>query len=350
MTSDETLKTRPASNGTSMETLDPEPSDLAEKPGENPESPGFPWIAIAGLIACALILAAVLAIAPKYAAGTPQNAETAAVAGAIENPFADLTLFAKSAVVVDVKSGKTLFALNPDAQLPLASLTKVPLVLVVSEVLPLDTFLTIPRNIVGTGGVEPLLAGERWQVKDIIDFTLVTSSNDGAEILAKAANEPVRSRFTSAPEDNQTLWRMNELARERGLTQTYFLNVSGLDISTTLSGAYGSARDMATLFSYASKSDTTAFSGTARGDVLLTSENGAYKTVARNTNEAEAEIAGLILGKTGFTDLAGGNIAVVFDVGVAQPIVAVILGSTYDGRFEDIRKLVEATRAAIASE
>ena len=107
---------------------------------------------------------------------------------------------------------------------------------------------------------------------------------------------------------------------------------------------------MATLFAYAAKSGTGVFSGTARGDVLLTSENGEKQTMAQNTNEAEAEIAGLIMGKTGYTDLAGGNLAVVFDVGLAHPIVAVVLGSTPDDRFKDIRALVEATRDAVASE
>ena len=53
------------------------------------------------------------------------------------------------------------------------------------------------------------------------------------------------------------------------------------------------------------------------------------------------------MGKTGLTDLAGGNLAVVFDVGLAHPVVAVVLGSTEYGRFEDMQKLVTTARKAI---
>jgi D-alanyl-D-alanine carboxypeptidase len=55
-----------------------------------------------------------------------------------------------------------------------------------------------------------------------------------------------------------------------------------------------------------------------------------------------------VFGKTGFTDLAGGNLAIVFEVGPSRPVVAVILGSTQEGRFEDMRALVDHTREAIA--
>jgi D-alanyl-D-alanine carboxypeptidase len=50
------------------------------------------------------------------------------------------------------------------------------------------------------------------------------------------------------------------------------------------------------------------------------------------------------MGKTGFTDLAGGNLAIVFDVGLAHPVVAVVLGSSEEGRFSDMQKLVDRAR------
>jgi len=46
--------------------------------------------------------------------------------------FADITLVAKSAYVLDMQTGTVLFVKNPTVQLPLASLTKVPLALVIS--------------------------------------------------------------------------------------------------------------------------------------------------------------------------------------------------------------------------
>ena len=50
----------------------------------------------------------------------------------------------------------------------------------------------------------------------------------------------------------------------------------------------------------------------------------------------------MIASKTGFTNLAGGNLAIVFDAGFMHPIAIVVLGSTIDGRFSDILKLQRA--------
>ena len=319
-----------------------------EQPNETANAQGrFSYVA-GGLAVLAILLAFGLSVV-SAPSGLAEN-QVAGVAKSWEKYFTDIALIGKSAVIIDLTSGETLFELNPDAQLPLASLTKVPLVLVVSEVLPPEFVITIPRDIPQIGSFETLTAGEPWPVREVIDFTLITSSNDGAEILAEAAGGAIRRAHTEAPAKEPALWRMNALAQELGLAQTYFLNVSGLDVSTTLAGAYGSARDMATLFAHAYKTNSALFSGTARGNVLLTSEYGTNRTVAYNTNAAEAAIPGLIMGKTGFTDLAGGNLAVVFDLGLAHPVVAVILGSTKEGRFTDMQKLVEATRTAAAAE
>ena len=303
-------------------------------------------IGIAALILAVLAFGAVI-IAYGIGPSRPSEVQTAAVAGALD-PFSGLSLLAKAAIVIDIKTGKTLFELNPDVQLPLASLTKVPLALAVAEVLRNDDVVTIPYDTAPAGSAERLAQGEKWKVRDIIDFTLMASSNGGAEILAGAADGRLHELYPDSPEQDATLWRMNKLAGSLGLTRTYFLNASGLDISTTQSGAYGSARDMAHLFAYAASAQPSLFAGTARDGMVLTSANGRDRTSAFNTNKAEGAIPGLVLGKTGFTDLAGGNLAVVFDVGLGEPVVAVVLGSTYEGRFEDMQKLVAATRETIA--
>jgi D-alanyl-D-alanine carboxypeptidase len=51
----------------------------------------------------------------------------------------------------------------------------------------------------------------------------------------------------------------------------------------------------------------------------------------------------LVGGKTGLTDLAGGNLAVIFDIAPNHPVAAVVLGSSEKSRFDDIEKLVDKT-------
>ena len=276
---------------------------------------------------------------------TPLGAQVASAA--IPTPIGALPLDASAAIVVDLQNGFTLYEKNADAQLPLASITKVALVLAVAEVLSSDAILTIPYDTAPVGSSQRLGKGERWSVRDIINFTLVASSNKGAEILADAADAKMRARYPRAPEGTAVLWRMNELAKELGLTHTYFLNVNGLDASETQAGSESSARDIAKLMAHAYTTYPNLFSGTAVNGLLLSAQSGDT-TSAINTNEALSSIPGLIMGKTGFTDLAGGNLAVVFDVGLAHPVVAVVLGSSYDGRFTDIQHLVDAAHRSIA--
>jgi serine-type D-Ala-D-Ala carboxypeptidase (penicillin-binding protein 5/6) len=302
------------------------------------------FVKISALLAVA-IAGSLFALAVVERPSAKPEKAVASVAAA--DVFAGINLEGKSAIVLDAASGKVLFEKNADAQLPLASLTKVALVLAVSEVLPIESMITIPYFVRGTGDSGHFDKGEVWQVRDVVDLTLVASSNGSADILAEVADAPLRERYAEAPEGSAALWRMNELAKNLGLARTYFLNVSGLDISSTQSGAYGSARDVATLFAYAASGDPSLFAGTAERNVFLTDAFGADAQRAENTNDAQGAIPGLIMGKTGLTDLAGGNLAVVFDVGLSHPVVAVVLGSSESGRFTDMQRLVERARRSV---
>ena len=61
----------------------------------------------------------------------------------------------------------------------------------------------------------------------------------------------------------------------------------------------------------------------------------------KNTNIISNEIPRVIFGKTGFSDLAGGNLAMVVDRGFENYVIIVVMGSTEQGRFEDVKKLYQ---------
>lgn len=270
---------------------------------------------------------------------------SAAVAEALaaQSAFSTVALIGQGAIVKDIDTGAVLYAHNADAQLPLASLTKVPLVLAVSEVLDPESVVTIPNDTAYNSKATPLYVGDRLRTKDLISYTLVSSSNDGAQILADVADEALRAKYqTAAPE--AAVWRMNDLSRQLGLRSTYYLNPTGLDESETQSGAYGSARDMATLFSYALSHDPSLFADTATTSIEITSLDG-HVVRASNTDRVLESMPGILMGKTGFTDLAGGNLVVIF-FSHGKHYVAAVLGSTAEGRFSDIRQLMAATESA----
>lgn len=285
------------------------------------------------------------------ASSDSQTAVAAAIAHEQEEmarpAFAEVSLEAESAIVYDVSTGAVLFRRNVESQLPLASLTKVPLVLAVSEALPLSSVMTLSSGASGAGSTDSLSAGTSWTTQDLIAYTLTSSSNDGAQALADAADEPLRTRYPQAPMGTAAVWLMNRLAHELGLAHTYFLNPTGLDESTTQSGAYGSAADVAKLFAFAASTSADLFRATASERITITSPDGRTATAA-NTDEALGDIPGLVMGKTGFTDLAGGNLAVVADLVPGHRIVAVVLGSSRDGRFSDMRTLIAAAQDALS--
>ena len=295
------------------------------------------------------LFGAMALISSALPAVIPTETQVAAVQTSIDTShFANLTLGARSAYVLDASNDTPLYTRDPDAQLPLASITKVMLALAVSDVLSMDETVIVSQEAVirGEGGLTP---GEVWRVRELIDFMLITSSNVAAETLREAAEPRFAERYPAATAGEATLTHMNARARELGMHSTFFLNPSGLDESTTQAGAYGSARDIGTLFAYILRAKRDLFAGTTRTEAVLGPVN-MPKRVVQNTNATLGSIPHVFMGKTGFTDLAGGNLAVAFDAFEGRPVVVVVLGSSQEGRFTDVRALAEASLKTLAPE
>jgi D-alanyl-D-alanine carboxypeptidase len=136
---------------------------------------------------------------------------------------------------------------------------------------------------------------------------------------------------------------LNKTAGKLGLSHTYFLNSTGLDLTASTSGAYGSATDVARLAAAFMHDYPTYFEVSTRSSVTVP-VSGREVTV-KATGLPILDIPGIIGLKTGYTDLAGGNLVVAFDADVSRPLIAVVLGSTQSGRFQDMRTLINAARS-----
>ena len=91
------------------------------------------------------------------ASPAPENLTSAA-----PNAFADIPLNAKAAIVYDLATGETLYEKNADAQLPLASLTKLLTVYAALAVLSPETQITIPENATSVEGLRIFSAGQTF--------------------------------------------------------------------------------------------------------------------------------------------------------------------------------------------
>lgn len=278
--------------------------------------------------------------------------------------FTGIVLEARAAYVVDLTTKKVLFAKNENEKLPLASITKLMTALVARDHMRNDVVITLSKEDLSAEGDSGLHPGERWRMGDLLDVMLLISSNDAAHAIAGfvGANglpaqaglqdidvEMARTKFVSM---------MNEKARALGFSTMEFFNESGLDIDLTKNGlpparaggaqagGYGSAHDVVALMTTLWQTYPTTLEITARKDARIMSQDNIAH-ILPNTNEAAGRYAGLIASKTGYTDLASGNLVILFDIGMGHPVAAVVLGSTYKGRFEDMHALTQATLKAV---
>ena len=247
--------------------------------------------------------------------------------------FDSVVILADAAIVYDLTTGETLYEKNAEAQLPLASLTKLLTIFAAAQALEGNPPITIGDKALAPEGDSGFTLGDTFLFEDLAKLALVASSNDAAEALALAAEARVGGNEASL---------MASAVSALGLSQTYALNGTGLDESSIISGGYGSARDIALLAGAFLERVPGIARATLQPSVTATSLEGRSYTL-KNTNPEVSAIPGLRLSKTGFTDLAGGNLAIVFDAGLNHPIAIVVLGSTRESRFTDVDTLVQAT-------
>lgn len=263
--------------------------------------------------------------------------------GEYTNPFVNIQLEGKAAYVYDVTTSNTLFEFNANDVLPLASLTKLMTAVIASEILPTGTVVTINKSDIESEGDSGLFMHERFKLSDIIGFTLMTSSNDGASALAASAGSLGQNAYGEPASESKQKFinEMNRKSQELGLRGTHFYNESGLDVDNEISGGYGTARDIAFLMAYVVKVAHKNIESTTLTRSTVTSLDN-IRHQATNTNEEINTIPGIIASKTGYTNLAGGNLAIAFDAGLSRPVVVVVLGSTREGRFKDAEALTWA--------
>lgn len=256
--------------------------------------------------------------------------------------FPIVVLKAKSAYVYDARTKQVLYAKNENTRTPLASLTKVMAALVAREISPSYGTITITDGSLTTEGDSGLLVNEKWLLKDLLDFSLVSSSNDGIHAVALALGALKDSNASDSEVEADFVQVMNAKAAELDLKNTYFWNETGLDESDVKGGAYGTARDMATLLEYVITREPEMLEATRESSAVITSLDNLKHSI-KNTNTLASDTPGLLGSKTGYTDIAGGNLVFIFDPELGRPIIVTVLGSTAEGRFEDAQKLINAT-------
>jgi len=289
------------------------------------------------LILASLVLGIFLFIPVK--SQSSQAPGVAITAPETPNAFASVPIQAQAAIVYDLATKKVLYAKNADAQLPLASLTKLLTVYGALAKLNPETLVTVSAHAASMESPHKFAAGDTLALSELARLTLTGSLNDGATAIAETA---------AAAENHATSDMLASAATSLKLTQTYAVNGSGLDENPEVSGGYGSAYDVATLAGALLEKAPSVVLATTNQTTTGIGEDGTVYAV-KNTNPTVDSTPRLLLSKTGFTDLAGGNLAVIFDAAMGHPIAVVVLGSTEEARFTDSQALVASTLAHFAN-
>src|SRR2546423_4314521 len=203
-------------------------------------------------------------------------------------------LKARSAILLDLDTGTTLFQLDPHGRRAPASLTKVVTALVALDDLRLDQLISVPTSINQLPSDSTrmgLRAGERLTVRELLYGLFLNSGNDAAITLSEAAMP--RPTFIAL---------MNARAAAIGMSDTHFVNPIGLDDP----GHYTSAADLARASAELIRRfpEVAGMAATPSLTLPATATHHAYSLY--NLNELVRKYPGATGLKTGWTGHAGG--------------------------------------------
>lgn len=288
---------------------------------------------IGPLVLAAIFLFVVIALVmvPKDVASNKLPASAFDGFSFSHSAFEDIILQADVSYIADLENGKVVYQKNADVTRPLASLTKIMTTYAALEVFPEGGTVTIQESDLVGSGDHGLIPGEVWDLQDLLQFMLVTSSNDAAIAVGREGRKYIQEE--SFPE------YMTNLANELGFKTLSFENTSGLDIDegNEIPGAVGSAEDISKLFSLAYTNYPDIFNPTRNSVVTLHSQTEIHNI--ENTNTSLQNMPDVVGSKTGYTRAAGGNLSVVTEIN-GKPHIVTVLQSTREGRFSDVSEII----------
>ena len=207
----------------------------------------------------------------------------------------NLNLYAKSAVLTDVETGRILYGKNAVTPMANASTTKIMTCLLAIESGKMGDTVTFSEYACKMPKVRLGCAeGTQFMLEDLLYSLMLESHNDTAVAIAE--------HVAGSVEDFAK--QMNERAAELGCQNTHFVTPNGLDSSDEGGAHQTTAYDLSLIMAACMQNDkfleiTETFSKT------VVSVDGTFQATLNNHNALLSMVNGVISGKTGFTTKAG---------------------------------------------
>ncbi len=231
---------------------------------------------------------------------------------------------AKSVMIIDARTGQTLYEKNADEARAAASTQKLLTALIVAERGFLDEPVTVQHVDTLAEPVKlNIKPGDTYRRIELLRALLVKSPNDVARCLARDYSGSVEA-FAEV---------MNRRARELGATHSHFLNPNGLP----LPGQYSTARDLAVI-ARAAYANSTIRSIVCLPQLVFRYANGRTREL-QNTNKVLKRLPYCNGMKTGYTDAAG-HCLIASGARPGRDIIVVVLGDSKSGVWRDASALL----------
>lgn len=240
----------------------------------------------------------------------------------------NLEIKAKSAILMEVNTGRILYEQNADEKLPPASITKIMSLLLVMEAIDrkditLETVHSASEHACSMGGSQIWLEpGESMTVHELLKATVIASANDACVALGELI----------AGSEEGFVALMNSRAKELGMNNTTFVNCTGLDAENHIT----SANDVAIMSCELIKHDLVKQYTTVWMDSL---RDGKSELV--NTNKLVRFYNGTTGLKTGTTGSAKYCLSASAEREGLELVAVILAGETSDDRFNGAKKLLD---------
>ncbi len=237
----------------------------------------------------------------------------------------EVDITSKSAILMEYDSGEILYTKDETAHLPVASMVKMMTILLALEELDcgnvsLNTLITTTENASSMGGSQVFLDPYvDYTFEELLKSVIMASANDASVALAEyfSGNEKA---FVN---------RMNKRAKELGMTDTNYVNCTGLPAAEQ----YSSAKDTAILLKEILKHEVYHNYSTIWMDELVHPSGRTTELV--NTNRLIRYYEGCDGGKTGSTNEAGCCLGASAKRGDMRLISVVVGASNSKTRFNE---------------
>ncbi len=243
------------------------------------------------------------------------------VVPSFRNVYANEFIISSNAnLLMEKSTGRIITESNMNEKMPLASVTKVMTMLLVSEAIHTgqiskEDIVTVSENASAMGGSQVFLEpNEQQTVEVLLQSVAIASANDASVALAEYI----------AGSEQKFVDMMNQKASDLGMVNTKFLDTCGL----TDEGHYSSAYDIALMSRelITKYPDIHNYVTMWQGQITHSTRRGDSVMDLWNTNKLLRSYNGLTGLKTGFTSKAGFCLSATAER-EGMELIAVVLGS-----------------------